>query len=85
MSKSISLSGIDALSDDELMDRIGAINDAVPNGEFDAIRDRLAKFEEKYGLTSSRMVTRLRSKEIRETTDICEWLLILKSLEQLPE
>ena len=50
---------------------------SAPNGELRRIRERIAAFEETHGFTSADMQGRLSSGQIRETRDVCDWLMLL--------
>ncbi len=39
------------------------------------LRNSIAIFEQKYGMTSADMVTKVRALEMDETDDICSWLI----------
>lgn len=43
---------------------------------FNEIKIKLNDFEKKYGFTSDEVHDKIDSSEIRETQEICEWLLL---------
>lgn len=54
-----------------------------PNGEIKDLDAIVRGFEQKYGFDSETMKRRLDGGSLRETTDICEWLLNLKLREHV--
>ena len=47
------------------------------NGELDAINARIARLEQIYEMSSETLLARMRSREQRETNEICTWLMLL--------
>jgi len=47
------------------------------NGQAAIIASRVRQFEQRYELTSEAMIERLKRGEMRETTEIAEWLFLL--------
>lgn len=47
------------------------------------IDDELAVYEQKYGMTSAEMRHKVSWGEMEETSDICDWLMLLRRRELL--
>ena len=45
--------------------------------------ERIAKFETRYEMSSATMRLRMSSGEMRETADICSWLMLAKMRERI--
>lgn len=54
------------------------------NGEVIEINNRIALFESRYEMPSDTMRQQLHDNQIRETEEICTWLMLLHVRERLP-
>ena len=85
---SIKLSALFALSEEEREQKMGAMVEAAFNPtehelkeQAEALTQRVTKLERRYEMSSSTMRTRLSQGAIKETADICSWMLLIKALE----
>jgi len=85
---SIKLSDLLALSEEEREHKMGAMVEAAFNPtenelkeQTEALTQRITKFERRYEMSSFTMRTRLSKGAIKETADICSWMLLIKALE----
>lgn len=49
----------------------------APNGEVRQLEERIERFEREFDMSSHAMRHSLAQGEIRETTEVCEWLMLL--------
>jgi hypothetical protein len=54
-----------------------------PNGEARELDQRLNEYETRYEMSSKTMREKYRSGHLRETADICRWLILLNVKDQL--
>jgi predicted neutral ceramidase superfamily lipid hydrolase len=83
---SLYLSELVGLSEEERSRRLAELARAAfepANGELDEVRAKVSEFEARYEMTSDRMLEKLRQGELAETSDVCDWLVLLKMREQL--
>ena len=55
----------------------------APNGEIADLNERIRAFEEKHGMDSHKLREKLDKGEIRETVDVCKWLMLLTIRDRL--
>lgn len=56
---------------------------STPNEALRKTRERIVRFERTHGFDSEQMKSRLASGEIKETRDVCDWLMLLNLAEHL--
>lgn len=84
----VKLSDLFALSEDAREQQISAMVEAAFNptkadleNQTTALTQRITKFEQRYEMSSATMRSRLSKGGIKETADICSWMLLIKALE----
>ena len=76
--ESIRLSDLRRLSTEEQEAYFERCSQATDfNGELAALDARIARFEQIYEMSSETLLARMRSREQRETNEICTWLMLL--------
>jgi hypothetical protein len=85
---SIKLSDLFALSEEEREQEMGAMVESAFNPtepelkeQTEALTQRITQFEQRYEMSSHTMRDRLAEGAIKETADICSWMLLIKALE----
>jgi hypothetical protein len=48
------------------------------NGELAALNARIAEYEDRYELPSSRLVEAVNRRSIRQTAEVCSWLTLVE-------
>jgi hypothetical protein len=84
--QSIQLKDMAKLSSDEQTSRIASMvagRNAEPNGEAEFLNSAIASYEERGGMRSDEMRSKLRDGQIRETSEICGWLMLLDARDSL--
>jgi hypothetical protein len=84
--KSIQLKDMAKLSADEQTSRIASMvagRNAEANGEVEFLNSAIADYEERGGMKSDEMRAKLQAGQIRETSDICGWLMLLDARDSL--
>jgi hypothetical protein len=83
---SIKLSELSALSKEAREEKLSALVQAAMNPtedqvreQIDALNAQLTEFECRYEMSSVTMHNRLAKGEIKETADICSWMLLIKA------
>lgn len=56
---------------------------AIPNDELVETRSRLSHYETKHNMTSEHMRRLVLAGEMKETDEICDWLMLLDLRERL--
>lgn len=49
------------------------------------IKKRIAIFEHRYEITSDEMLKKWKQKELKDTAEISEWLMLLKIIRQIKD
>lgn len=78
--KSIRITAKEAVSDDQWLQRSRQLADALKqpmNGQLMDIEQRIRSFESRYEMTSQEMRGKFRSGDLKETMEICSWLMLL--------
>lgn len=78
--KTLRLSDISGLPEEQQRARVAAFLAArsePSNGELAVIDDRIAELERRYEVSSATMREQVSSGTIRETAEICHWLMLL--------
>jgi hypothetical protein len=71
----LKLSDVGKMTDEELLAAIEEMRrNPSPVSDID---DRILEFEKAYEMSSDEMQRQLNNNEIRETADICNWLMLL--------
>ncbi len=81
MTRGLKLSELASMNTSERAERINRLfEDALsPSQEQNAeIDKRIAAFEDKWNMSSKGMVRRLNNREMKETAEICSWLMLLE-------
>lgn len=60
-----------------VLDTLVRATQGPPNGEVAQLTERIRRFETDYGMSSQSMRSALSDGSLRETTEICEWLMLL--------
>ena len=84
----LSLAELRALPNDEKRRRLAAFvaaRNQSPNGEAAFLAGRIADLEQRYEMSSARMQDLHSRNELRETADICTWLMLLEARTSLVE
>lgn len=82
----LSLSEFSNLPENQQQEKVTAFARAVcspTNGELRSIADEIASYEIRYEMPSNVMQERLESGAIKETADICSWLMLLEVRDSL--
>lgn len=53
------------------------------NGDADDLNRRVAEYESRYEMSSAKMLKLYEEQALRETEDICAWLMLLRLRERL--
>jgi hypothetical protein len=80
METRVKLSSLAGLSDEELRGVVARLHQAAdrrPNGELERVCARIRAYEQKYDVTSETMRHEVGDGLRRETSDVCQWLLLL--------
>lgn len=78
--KTLRLSDISGLSEEQQRERVAdfmAARYQPFNGELTAINEQLAELEKRYEVSSAAVREQVSSGTIRETAEICHWLMLL--------
>ena len=59
-----------------------ALAEMKPNGAVRRTEAQIAAYEEKFGFPSEALADKLSAKEIQESWEVCEWLLLLDRRER---
>lgn len=84
MANSVRLADLDAMTPkerDDVLARIVAEATGPANGHFAMAEARVRAFEQRYEMTSTKLLERLRTGEQRETAEIAQWLFWLSVLD----
>lgn len=84
--KSIRLSELAGYSASEQEDRLADLTRgcfAPLNGDADDLNRRIADYETRYEMSSATMLKLYEEQKLRETEDICAWLMLLRLRERL--
>ena len=76
----IKLSDVGKMTDEELLAKIEEMRNSPP--ESPTLQERLVEFEKAYDMTTEVMRDKLKKDEIRETADICNWLILAKLVDR---
>lgn len=49
--------------------------------QYEALQSRIIKFERRYEMSSTQMLEKLSRGLVKETADVCSWLMLLKALD----
>jgi hypothetical protein len=80
MKYSISMTEFKALSETQQENQLAALVAATrtpPNGEIKLLDKQIEILESKFGISSEEMKKRLFHGQMRETMEICNWLMLL--------
>jgi hypothetical protein len=81
MKHSISMSEFKDLSETQQESLLAALVESArttpPNGEIKLLDKEIEKFEKKFSISSEEMKKRLFRGKMRETSEICNWLMLL--------
>ncbi len=72
--------------EEEFRQLVEAASQPVKQSDIDELTDKLNIYEERYGITSEEIAARIGSGQIKETFDICKWLMLaalVRSMKQL--
>lgn len=86
MSLIVKMSKLRGMMGDEreaTMSSIVAASRQAPNGEISRLSAQIQAFEEQHSMTSDELRSALRKREVRETAEICRWLMLLDLRERL--
>lgn len=84
--KSVLLSDLEGLSVDErtrALAELARSGQSFPNGEMQELDRRISEFELRYEMSSATMRKRYANRQLRETADICHWLMLLSMKDRL--
>lgn len=80
MNKKVKLSDLRGLAEAERARTLSELVSATrqpPNGEIVALNARLVAYEQEHGIKSEDLAEKLHAGLLRETPDVCEWLMLL--------
>lgn len=84
----LSLAELRTLPEEERLRRLSAFVGArkhPPNGEAAFLAEKIADFEKRYEMSSATMQRRLADGALRETADICMWLMLIEAKNSIVE
>jgi hypothetical protein len=84
--KTVLLSEFERLSTDErarVLSELVRSSQSLPNGEIDELDRRISEFEIRYEMSSATMQQQYRNRSLRETADICHWLMLLNMKDRI--
>jgi len=79
-SDTLPLSELRGLSRAEVDHRLDALLNSTPNGVVTRISGEIAALESAHGISSEKMLEGLHSGDIRETEEVCHWVMLLRHL-----
>lgn len=86
MKRSVTLGELRSMSFEQRTRRLSALvadTRSPPNGEMRALDDKISAFEKQHGMNSADMRDGVRVGKVRETAEICTWLMILEMRDRL--
>ena len=76
--RTLKMSELRGLSASEIAARVASFGKSQPaNGELASLQERIAEFEIRYELSSETMRAQFHTGQLKETADICKWLMLL--------
>lgn len=86
MKRTVSIKDLKMMAPEDrerLMKELVLATQNAPNGELRQLEDEVEAFEKKFGFDSETMQAQLASGTLRETWEICQWLMTLRLRDDL--
>lgn len=84
--KSLSLAQLKTMSNERREQQLGelvATTRQPPNGEIKSVQKKLHAYEMQHGINSDELRRKVASGEVKETADVCSWLMLLDLQDRL--
>lgn len=86
MKRSVTLAQLSAMSFERREQQLGMLAAATrerPNGEIKRVEDKLRSYEAQFKISSRELRSKVASGEIKETAEVCSWLMLLDLQDRL--